>query len=145
MTVCLMPSRSAARLSALLYNTHSHTHTHTHSCLWPTSSRLYAYICVLTLITLPARGTWIMGSMLLLLWPRLTLSLLFALLSSFILAESKHNPIFFVLFSLFVLCRYLYDRLWKNFKSSHLYLYSAFNNTNCNKALHNIKIGKFCQ
>ncbi len=31
------------------------------------------------------------------------------------------------------------------FKSSHLYLYSAFNNTNCNKALHNIKIGKFCQ
>ncbi len=30
-------------------------------------------------------------------------------------------------------------------KSSHLYLYSAFNNTNCNKALHNIKIGKFCQ
>ncbi len=25
-------------------------------------------------------------------------------------------------------------------KSSHLYLYSAFNNTNCNKALHNIKI-----
>ncbi len=28
-------------------------------------------------------------------------------------------------------------------KSSHLYLYSAFNNTNCNKALHNIKIGKF--
>ncbi len=26
-------------------------------------------------------------------------------------------------------------------KSSHLYLYSAFNNTNCNKALHNIKIG----
>ncbi len=30
-------------------------------------------------------------------------------------------------------------------KSSHLYLYSAFNNTNCNKALHNIKISKFCQ
>ncbi len=30
-------------------------------------------------------------------------------------------------------------------KSSHLYLYSAFNNTNCNKALHNIKIGKLCQ
>ncbi len=30
-------------------------------------------------------------------------------------------------------------------KSSHLYLYSAFNNTNCNKALHNIKIGTFCQ
>ncbi len=30
-------------------------------------------------------------------------------------------------------------------KSSHLYLYSAFNNTNCNKALHNITIGKFCQ
>ncbi len=30
-------------------------------------------------------------------------------------------------------------------KSSHLYLYSAFNNTNCNKALHNIKIGKMCQ
>ncbi len=30
-------------------------------------------------------------------------------------------------------------------KSSHLYLYSTFNNTNCNKALHNIKIGKFCQ
>ncbi len=29
--------------------------------------------------------------------------------------------------------------------SSHLYLYSAFNNTNCNKALHNIKIGKLCQ
>ncbi len=28
-------------------------------------------------------------------------------------------------------------------KSSHLYLYSAFKNTNCNKALHNIKIGKF--
>ncbi len=28
-------------------------------------------------------------------------------------------------------------------KSSHLYLYSAFNNTNCNKALYNIKIGKF--
>ncbi len=26
------------------------------------------------------------------------------------------------------------------FMSSHLYLYSAFNNTNCNKALHNIKI-----
>ncbi len=26
---------------------------------------------------------------------------------------------------------------------SHLYLYSAFNNTNCSKALHNIKIGKF--
>ncbi len=24
-------------------------------------------------------------------------------------------------------------------KSSHLYLNSAFNNTNCNKALHNIK------
>jgi len=24
-------------------------------------------------------------------------------------------------------------------KSSQLYLYSAFNNTNCNKALHNIK------
>ncbi len=32
-----------------------------------------------------------------------------------------------------------------NVKSSHLYLYSAFNNTNCNKALHNIKIGKMCQ
>ncbi len=31
----------------------------------------------------------------------------------------------------------------KQVKSSHLYLYSAFNNTNCNKALHNIKIGKF--
>ncbi len=30
-------------------------------------------------------------------------------------------------------------------KSSHLYLYSAFNNTNCNEALHNIKIGKLCQ
>ncbi len=30
-------------------------------------------------------------------------------------------------------------------KSSHLYLYSAFNNTNCNKALHNNKIGKLCQ
>ncbi len=30
-------------------------------------------------------------------------------------------------------------------KSSHLYLYSAFNNTNCIKALHNIKIGKLCQ
>ncbi len=30
-------------------------------------------------------------------------------------------------------------------KSSHLYLYSAFNNTNCNKALHSIKIGKLCQ
>ncbi len=30
-------------------------------------------------------------------------------------------------------------------KSIHLYLYSAFNNTNCNKALHNTKIGKFCQ
>ncbi len=30
-------------------------------------------------------------------------------------------------------------------KSSHLYLYSAFNNTNCKKALHNIKIGKLCQ
>ncbi len=30
-------------------------------------------------------------------------------------------------------------------KSSHLYLYSTFNNTNCNKALHNIKIGKLCQ
>ncbi len=29
--------------------------------------------------------------------------------------------------------------------SSHLYLYSAFNNTNCNKALHSIKIGKLCQ
>ncbi len=29
--------------------------------------------------------------------------------------------------------------------TSHLYLYSAFNNTNCNKALHNIKIGKLCQ
>ncbi len=25
------------------------------------------------------------------------------------------------------------------------HLYSAFNNTNCNKALHNIKIGKLCQ
>ncbi len=32
---------------------------------------------------------------------------------------------------------------WSQVKSSHLYLYSAFNNTNCNKALHNIKIGKF--
>ncbi len=31
----------------------------------------------------------------------------------------------------------------KSSQSSHLYLYSAFNNTNCNKALHNIKIGKF--
>ncbi len=30
-------------------------------------------------------------------------------------------------------------------KSSHLYLYSAFNYTNCNKALHSIKIGKLCQ
>ncbi len=30
-------------------------------------------------------------------------------------------------------------------KSSHLYLYSAFNNTNCNKALHNTKIGKLRQ
>ncbi len=30
-------------------------------------------------------------------------------------------------------------------ESSHLYLYSAFNNTNCNKALHSIKIGKLCQ
>ncbi len=30
-------------------------------------------------------------------------------------------------------------------EASHLYLYSAFNNTNCNKALHNIKIGKLCQ
>ncbi len=30
-------------------------------------------------------------------------------------------------------------------KSSHLYLYSAFNNTNCYKALHSIKIGKLCQ
>ncbi len=29
--------------------------------------------------------------------------------------------------------------------SSHLYLYSAFNNTNCNKALHNIEIGKLYQ
>ncbi len=29
--------------------------------------------------------------------------------------------------------------------TSHLYLYSAFNNTNCNKSLHNIKIGKLCQ
>ncbi len=26
--------------------------------------------------------------------------------------------------------------------SSHLYLYSAFNNTNCNKALHIIKMGQ---
>ncbi len=34
-----------------------------------------------------------------------------------------------------ILCIYI--------KSSHLYLYSAFNNTNFNKALHNIKIGKF--
>ncbi len=32
-----------------------------------------------------------------------------------------------------------------NFESSHLYLYSAFNNTNCNKALHSIKIGKLCK
>ncbi len=30
-------------------------------------------------------------------------------------------------------------------KSSHLYLYSAFNNTNCNKALHNLNLGKLCQ
>ncbi len=30
-------------------------------------------------------------------------------------------------------------------KSSHLYLYSAFNHANCNKALYNIKIGKLCQ
>ncbi len=30
-------------------------------------------------------------------------------------------------------------------KSSHLYLYSTFNNTNCKKALHSIKIGKLCQ
>ncbi len=35
------------------------------------------------------------------------------------------------------------DMLHSQVKSSHLYLYSAFNNTNCNKALHNIKIGKF--
>ncbi len=34
---------------------------------------------------------------------------------------------------------------WRKVKSSHLYLYSAFNNTNCNKAPHNIKIGKLCQ
>ncbi len=39
-------------------------------------------------------------------------------------------------------CASLYRRLCQ-VKSSHLYLYSAFNNTNCNKALHNIKIGKF--
>ncbi len=36
---------------------------------------------------------------------------------------------------------YLADKT-SQVKSSHLYLYSAFNNTNCNKALHNIKIGK---
>ncbi len=36
-------------------------------------------------------------------------------------------------------------RVQSQVKSSHLYLYSAFNNTDCNKALHNIKIGKFCQ
>ncbi len=39
--------------------------------------------------------------------------------------------------------------VWKYYQvckqSNHLYLYSAFNNTNCNKALHNIKIGTFCQ
>ncbi len=37
----------------------------------------------------------------------------------------------------------LRDTVMSQVKSSHLYLYSAFNNTNCNKALHNIKIGKF--
>ncbi len=34
---------------------------------------------------------------------------------------------------------------WNVNKSSHHYVYSAFNNTNCNKALHSIKIGKLCQ
>ncbi len=46
---------------------------------------------------------------------------------------------FFVLFLIICLLRYI------QVKSSHLYLYSAFNNTNCNKALDNIKIGKLCQ
>ncbi len=44
-----------------------------------------------------------------------------------------------------ILCVTLYTTKPCQVKSSHLYLYSAFNNTNCNKALHNIKIGKFCQ
>ncbi len=42
----------------------------------------------------------------------------------------------------FVMNKILAHVIWK---SSHLYLYSAFNNTNCNKALHSIKIGKLCQ
>ncbi len=43
-------------------------------------------------------------------------------------------------------CKFHITIVWfdsSQVKSSHLYLYSAFNNTNCNKALHNIKIGKF--
>ncbi len=36
--------------------------------------------------------------------------------------------------------------LWSTIQTQTLlYLYSAFNNTNCNKALHSIKIGKLCQ
>ncbi len=36
-------------------------------------------------------------------------------------------------------CKYFYYSKQLKVKSSHLYLYSAFNNTNCNKALLNIK------
>ncbi len=42
-------------------------------------------------------------------------------------------------------CVYTDFKYFAYTKSSHLYLYSAFKNTNCNKALHNIKIGKLCQ
>ncbi len=42
-------------------------------------------------------------------------------------------------------CVCVFVSIYQSVKSSHLYLYSAFNNTNCNKALHSIKIGKLCQ
>ncbi len=35
--------------------------------------------------------------------------------------------------------KYFYYSKQLKVMSSHLYLYNAFNNTNCNKALHNIK------
>ncbi len=85
-----MLSRSAARLSALLYNTHSHTHTHTYTLM----SVTYILFLHSSLFPPEAHESWVVCCCCYGLdWP-FPSCLLCSPLLSFILAESKHNPIF---------------------------------------------------
>lgn len=105
-------------------------HTHKYSCLWPTSSCLHVYVCFLILLSLPARGAGIMGNTLLLSWPRLTLSLSFAFLSSplssFVLCGSK-QPSLLVLFRIFVMQLPLRQAVKKYRLVSHDIVYICVN------------------